>query len=57
MAIYIYGAMKKIIDEYSGDASNIWYNQSADVIIDRLEEFKGISHKKASLGTLLLIRI
>ncbi len=56
MAIYIYEAMKKIIEEYSGDALNIWNNQSADVIIDRLEEFKGISHKKASLGTLLLIR-
>lgn len=56
MAIYIYEAMKKITNEYDGDASKIWTNQSADVIIDRFEKFKGISHKKASLGTLLLIR-
>lgn len=56
MAVYIYGAMEKIINDYDGDASNIWKCKGADVIIDRFEEFKGISHKKACLGALLLIR-
>lgn len=56
MATYIYEAMLKILKEYNGDASGIWNNESADVIINRFEEFKGISHKKANLGTLLLIR-
>lgn len=56
MATFIYEAMKKILIDYNGDATNIWQNESAEVIIQRLEEFKGISHKKASLGTLLLIR-
>jgi uncharacterized HhH-GPD family protein len=56
MATFIYEAMKKIIVDYDGSATNIWKNESAEIIIQRLEEFKGISHKKASLGTLLLIR-
>lgn len=56
MAIYIYKAMEKILREYNGNASEIWNEQSADVIVKRFEEFDGISHKKASLGTLLLIR-
>lgn len=56
MATFIYEAMKKILIDYNDDATNIWQNESAEVIIQRLEEFKGISHKKASLGTLLLIR-
>ncbi len=56
MAMYIYEAIKKIITEYSGNAQNIWDNKSAKEIVDSLEQFKGISHKKASLGTLILIR-
>lgn len=56
MATFIYEAMLKILKEYKSDASGIWNNESADVIINRFEEFKGISHKKANLGALLLIR-
>ena len=56
MANYIFFAMKKILEEYNNDAQKIWKNQQASVIVKRLEEFKGISHKKASLGTLILIR-
>lgn len=56
MANYIYLAIKKIVNEYNGNAKEIWQNQKASVIVQRLEEFKGISHKKASLGTLLLVR-
>ena len=29
---------------------------NAEHVIDKLERFKGISHKKAALGTLLLVR-
>ena len=56
MALFIYSAMNDIIQKYDGDASNIWVNKKADEIVRLLEEFKGISHKKASLGTMLLIR-
>ena len=56
MANYIFFAMKKILEDYDNDAQKIWKNQQASVIVKRLEEFKGISHKKASLGTLILIR-
>ena len=48
--------MKKILEDYNNEAKKIWENQQASVIVKRLEEFKGISHKKASLGTLILIR-
>ena len=56
MALYIYSAINDIIQKYNVDANNIWMNRSADEIVKLLEEFKGISHKKASLGTMLLIR-
>ena len=56
MAVYIYEAMKKIVEMYDSNAGNIWNNKNAQEIVDSLEEFKGISHKKASLGTLILVR-
>lgn len=56
IATYIYNAMKDIVTKYNNDASTIWKNQTAQEIVNRLEEFKGISHKKASLGTLILVR-
>ena len=56
MALYIFNAMKDVINLYDGDASNIWKNKTAKEIVENLEKFKGISHKKASLGTLLLVR-
>ncbi len=56
MAQYIYLAIKDVVEKYEGDASNIWVNKTAKEIVTKLEQFKGISHKKASLGTLLLVR-
>lgn len=56
IANYIYNAMKEIITKYDSNADNIWKNKSAFEIVTSLEQFKGISHKKASLGALLLIR-
>lgn len=56
MAKYIYNAMVDIVKLYDSSAENIWKNRSASEIVKSLENFKGISHKKASLGTLILVR-
>ena len=56
MANYIYNAMSDIVHKYNSQAKNIWDGKSAAEIVDTLEKFKGISHKKASLGTLILVR-
>lgn len=57
IAKYIKSATQLLISKYESDASNIWLNgASAAEIVSRLEEFKGISHKKAALGSLLLVR-
>lgn len=57
MAEYIFFAIKKIVKEYDSKAENIWKNNlDAKYVVSKLEEFKGISHKKAALGTLLLVR-
>ena len=56
MANYIYNAMQEIVSKYNSNVSNIWLNKSAAEIVESLEKFKGISHKKASLGTLILTR-
>lgn len=50
IAEYIFLAMQKIVFEYDNDAVNIWKNDlDAKNVISKLEEFKGISHKKAAL--------
>ena len=57
MAEYIFFAVNKIVEEYNSDVKNIWKNDlNAEHVVAKLEEFKGISHKKAALGTLLLVR-
>lgn len=57
MAKYIQAACKRLIEVYNSSATNIWSEGvSAAEIVLRLEEFKGISHKKAALGMLLLVR-
>ena len=57
MAEYIYTSIEKVANEYSSDISNMWKdNKDAEIIVKKLEEFKGISYKKAALGTLLLVR-
>lgn len=54
---YLKAAAELLISKYESNASNIWANgASAAEIVSRLEEFKGISHKKAALGSLLLVR-
>lgn len=56
MANYIYNAMNDIVTKYDSNAENIWKNKTAAEIVESLEKFKGISHKKASLCTLILVR-
>lgn len=56
MANYIYNAVNDIVNKYDSKAENIWKNKTAEEIVLLLEQFKGISHKKASLGTLILVR-
>lgn len=47
MANYIYNAMKDIVNKYDSNAENIWKDKTAEEIVLLLEQFKGISHKKA----------
>ena len=57
IAKYLKAASELLISKYESNASNIWANgASAAEIVSRLEAFKGISHKKAALGSLLLVR-
>lgn len=57
IAIYIKSAAELLVLKYQSNASNIWTGGvSAVEIVLRLKEFKGISHKKAALGSLLLVR-
>jgi len=57
MAGYIYCAMRKLHDEYFGDAMNIWGNKAtASEIYDRLIAFNGIGQKKASMTVNILFR-
>ncbi len=50
IANYLYLASKHIIDNYQGNAANIWSStDSAKEIIGRLCAFKGISSKKLLL--------
>lgn len=56
MANYIYNAFLELYKNYNSNAENIWQNKTAAEIVETLESFKGISHKKAALGTLILVR-
>lgn len=56
MGRYLWSAAERLTSEYDGCAENIWDNVTAMEIVERLEAFSGISHKKASLACLLLWR-
>lgn len=54
---WIKAAAKKLIDEYRGDAENIWSDcRTAGEIIERLDEFKGVGKKKAHMAAAILRR-
>lgn len=56
MGRYLWLAAEKLLSEYHGSATEIWEDATAQMIVGRLEQFVGISHKKASLACLLLWR-
>ncbi len=57
VAEYIYSAICDVVKIYEGDVSLIWKEDNdAGHVIEKFKKFKGISHKKAALGVLLLMR-
>ena len=57
VAEYIYSAMHDVVSIYNGNVSLIWKeDKNAGHVIEKLKKFKGISHKKAALGVLILMR-
>jgi endonuclease III len=52
---WIKAAAKKLVDEYRGDAENIWSDcRTAGEIIERLDEFKRVGKKKAHMAAAIL---
>lgn len=56
MGRYLWLAAEKLVTEYHASAKEIWTDATAQTIVERLEQFVGISHKKALLARLLLWR-
>lgn len=57
MARNLVSAAQSLLDKYRGRACEIWAPPAKALqIVERLKELKGIGHKKASLGLILLIR-
>ncbi len=54
---WISDAARRLLEEYEGDAANIWPRGSAVLdVTERLSEFRGIGRKKAVMACELLIR-
>lgn len=54
---WIFEAAEKLLNEYNGSAKNIWRgNLSAEKVLERLKEFKGIGQKKANMAVRILNR-
>jgi uncharacterized HhH-GPD family protein len=49
-------AAQKVLEDYGGDAGTIWRGRSAAEVRDRLDDFVGISQKKAAMTMMLLWR-
>lgn len=52
---YVVDGARKVIDEYGGDAANVWNDEpTARELQRRLWQFKGISQKKAAMAVEIL---
>jgi endonuclease III len=57
MAGVFYHGIQKIKQDYKGDASLIWSNESnCATVVERFHEFRGVGPKIATKATILLIR-
>lgn len=57
MAKALVAASRKLVQEYNGDARNIWDGDpGARVVIERLDDFEGISHKLAHMAARILVQ-
>lgn len=57
MARNLVSAAQTLVEKFHGRAGEIWAAPAKALqIVERLKEFKGVGHKKASLGLILLIR-
>lgn len=57
MARYVQAAARRIVEDYGGDAANVWAGQPTAVELQqRLLAFGGIGQKKAAMATEILAR-
>jgi len=56
IAANIKNACRILLSQYGGNAENIWKNQPAGQIVERLKAFAGVGEKKAALGVMILYR-